>query len=82
MVFGTNYVVKYLATRGGDEFYFLAGIYEPFAFTGEPTIVTSVQTIGVTEDSAIPTEIVPDLIVDPPITIDPIFIEPIILEGS
>ena len=83
VVFGTNYVVKYSATRDGEEFNFLARIYEPFAFTGETTKVQEVQTFGVTENSAIPTQILPDLIIDPPITIEPpIFVDPIPLDGG
>ena len=48
-------MVKYRSTDGVRELLFLARIFEPLEFTGEDATVEAVSTVGVTEDSPIPT---------------------------
>ena len=59
MVAGTNYIVKYRATDGNSELLFLAAIFEPLPFLGEPAEVDAISTDSVTEDSPIPTSFLP-----------------------
>ena len=58
-VAGSNYMVKYLAkerTRAGPrDWYFLASIFEPLPFTGEPVTVNGISSNGHTATSPIPT---------------------------
>ena len=57
-----NYIVKFSATENGEEFYFLAKMSIPPL--GGLFEISEVQTSGVTEESAVPTEIVPDPNID------------------
>ena len=59
VVAGTNYLVKYISSDGERNLVFLAQIFEPLPFTGEPAIVNAVSTDSVTEDSAVPTDLTP-----------------------
>ena len=59
VVAGTNYLVKYISSDGERNLVFLAQIFEPLPFTGEPAIVNAISTDSVSEDSAIPARITP-----------------------
>ena len=54
-VAGFNYIVKYRSTNlDGETVYFLARLFEPLPFTGEPVEVFAMSFNNVTESSSIP----------------------------